>query len=110
MRPSHPETRIQSNGFGEGFGRSKGVPLQTVDPPLESEATEKSVVSRGIVSRPNGNLLFFSAGESGFKLIGDRSGDLRFDTEDIVQFAVVSLGPEMFVGGRADQLHIDMHR
>ena len=53
--------------------------------------------------------LHFRAGKFGIQLISDRSGHFTFDAKDIVQFAVITFGPNMLVRSDADQLHIDVH-
>ena len=37
------------------------------------------------------------------------ASDFALDSEDIGELAIVTLGPEMFVGRGADQLHVHVH-
>src|SRR3546814_426840 len=52
-----------------------------------------------------GNGRDFWRGEPGLQRSRDPARDLAFDAEDVVQGALVALGPEMMVGPRIDQLH-----
>ena len=56
-----------------------------------------------------GNSFFFRAGEFGVELFRDRAGYFAFDAEDIVQLAIVTFGPNVFVGGGANELYVDVH-
>ena len=53
--------------------------------------------------------LLFRAGELRLQGVGDRFRDVRFDSENIGELAIVNFGPEMCVRHRIDQLHVDAH-
>ena len=69
-----------------------------------------SIVRGGVVRRPEAESFLFGAAKVGIERLGDSSGHLPFHREDISQFAIVALRPEMRVRRRFDQLHIDVHR
>src|SRR3546814_8446726 len=52
-----------------------------------------------------GNGRDFWRGEPGLQRSRDPAGDLAFDAEDVVQGALVALGPDVVVGPGIDQLH-----
>ena len=50
--------------------------------------------------------MLFGAGEFCLQRVGNCFRDLALDCENVSQFAIVSVGPEMRIGQRVDQLHI----
>ena len=54
------------------------------------------------------NRHFLSSRDFGVKLFGDFLRDLALDGEQIVQIAIVLLGPDVRVGARVDQLRVQM--
>src|SRR3546814_12666944 len=71
----------------------------------EAQSAQVVVVGPGIGGGHLGNGRDFWRGEPGLQRSRDPARDLAFDAEDVVQGALVALGPEMMVGPRIDQLH-----
>ena len=53
--------------------------------------------------------VFSAGGKLGLELARDGFGDLALDGEDIVERAVVVVGPELGGGARVDQVRRDAH-
>lgn len=54
-------------------------------------------------------VLLFSTAELCFQRLSHRDRDVGLDAKNVLEFAVVTLGPEMLIGRRANELHIDVH-
>ena len=48
----------------------------------------------------------FCSGQARLESIGDFRGNIRFDREDVDEFAVITLGPKVGVRYGIDQLHV----
>ena len=62
-----------------------------------------------IVRRLRRHHLLLWAGQLRLQCIGNRLRDLAFDREDVDQFPIISLRPEMGVGQGINELHIYAH-
>ena len=51
----------------------------------------------------------FSTAELCFQRLSHRDRDVGLDAKNVLEFAVVTLDPEMLIGRRANELHIDVH-
>lgn len=51
----------------------------------------------------------FVRAEFGIELVGNCAGDFALHAEEVVEFAVVSVSPNVGVGRGVDQLHIHAH-
>ena len=84
------------------------VALVTIFILLDRQPPQVGVVGNGIVSRLVCNLFLLRPGQSGIELFSDCGGDLAFHAKDIVQFAVVALGPDVFIRRRANKLNVNV--
>ena len=110
MGPGRCKSRVEPDRFLECLNRVSRVGLQGIDPALKGESAQIGVVGGGIVGWPLRQRLLLCAGKLGVQLLGDGARHFTFDPEDVIQRAVVTFGPDMVVGGGADELHIDVHR
>src|SRR5206468_744973 len=108
-RPGESEIRIELDRFSV-IARGLLIGFVTILLVLDRQSAQVSVVSRGVLRRLIGHSLLLGAGELGVELVGDGTGDFAFHTEDVIEFTIVAFGPEMFVGGSTNELHVDVHR
>src|SRR6266403_6338500 len=73
----------------------------------EKFSSEIKLVSFRIHRRHFRNRILLGTAESCLQRLGDRFRNLALDREYVGQFAIVSLGPEMRVGHRADELDVN---
>ena len=99
--------RIQPDRFRERTLRGPGC-FFALAPGLFRSAQIR-VVGGGIRRRFLGEHFRFGAGEFGVERFGHHLCDLAFHSENIVEGAIVTFGPEMFVIRSANQLHIHVH-
>ena len=72
-------------------------------------AGEDALVGRHVVGRQPGGAVARRRLDPPGQGRGDRGRDLVLDGEDVLEVAVVALGPEVVVGLGIDQLHRDAH-
>src|SRR5262249_23526911 len=75
----------------------------------ERSAFQIKLVCGQVACRLGRYHLLLLTGQLRLQRFGDRCRDVAFDCENISQFAVVSVRPELGTGLRVDQLHIDPH-
>ena len=68
---------------------------------------EKCIICLGVRRAAHRDLLFLATGQLRLERCRDLLSEIGLDLEDIDQFAVVGLGPQMRVIQRIDQLHAD---
>src|SRR5207302_9039356 len=106
--PGQREFWIEPNSFSV-FARGLSICLVTVLIVLDRETAQISVVRSSILRWPIGDGLLLAARELSVELLGDCARDFAFDSKNIIQFAIVTLGPKMFVGRGANQLDVDVN-
>src|SRR5262249_24684648 len=78
-------------------------------PVPEESAFEVKLVSFGIRCRANSDRLPFRASQLCFETIGDLFRDLALNPKDVSQLSIVRLSPEVGIGLRINQPHVDSH-
>ena len=68
-----------------------------------------SIVGFGIARRPLSKRLLLGASELRLQRFGDGGRDFGFDAEDVFEFAIVTLCPQMFAGRGANELRVNVH-
>jgi len=53
--------------------------------------------------------MLFCSRELRLQCFGHGGCHFALNAEDVFEFAIITLSPKMFVGGRANQLHVDVH-
>src|SRR5581483_9556748 len=107
-RPGESKLRIELHCLSVR-GCCMSIALITIFILFDRQSPEIGVISSGIVSRLVSNLFLLRAGQPGVELFGDCGGHLTFDAEDVVEFAIVTFGPNVFVRGRANKLNVNVN-
>src|SRR4029450_11014654 len=76
---------------------------------FKSQAAQISIVSLRVVCRFNCQGLLLAAGEFRLQLLRNRFSDLTFYAQDVSEFAIVGVGPQMRFASRLDELDVDAH-
>src|SRR4029434_9596300 len=74
---------------------------------FKSQAAQICIVSLRIVRRFNCQGLLLAAGEFRLQLLRNRFSDLTFYAQDVSEFAIVGVGPQMRIAGCLDEVHAD---
>ena len=104
LQPGRHEIRVQLDG-----GLQQTVELgqrrsHDARPQDDLAGLEVVVVSVDAGGGPAGDDIFLLRGDGGLKRPGDLGGELFLNGENVADLAIVSLGPDMLVGGGADEL------
>ena len=108
IRPRKGKRRIESDGVLEESGCFR--PAAAVAFVKERHAAQIGVVGGRHRGRLQRDRLLFLRRHRRAQRGGDGDGDFALDAEDVVELAVVDLGPQMPVGRSLDQLDVDAHR
>ena len=76
---------------------------------FKSQAAQIGIVSLRIVCWFNCQRLLLATGQLRLQRLRDSFGDLALDAKDVSQLPIIGLGPEVGIGLRVNQLHIDPH-
>src|SRR4030095_14996232 len=74
---------------------------------FKSQAAQIRIVSLRVVCRFNCQGLLLAAGEFRLQLLRNRFSELTFYAQDVSEFAIVGVGPQMRIAGCLDEVHAD---
>ena len=102
---SETERRVEAHGIFEHPHREFEIdPRQATN---VVPTAQKEVISLKILRRAEGQRFPLLRGKRDPHRLSDAAGDLGLHVEDVLQLAVVTLGPERVVGLCVDQLGVD---
>src|SRR4029077_4051486 len=93
---------IETSGFPYQVGR-----VGEIAACFKSQAAQIRIVSLRIVCWINCQRLLLATGELRPQRLCDSFGDLALNPKDVSQLAIVGIGPQVGIGLRVNQLHID---
>ena len=100
MRIKPHRLRIKRSGLCRDFESSSVV---------DRDRVQVNVICCRILGGFLRHRFLLGTGELGLELLGNGAGHFPFHSEDVVEFAIITFRPEMFVVRSANQLHIHVH-
>src|SRR6266700_5853728 len=105
QRPGLRKLGIKSHRLFQRFRRVNEVNIFKT-PKIERQSSQISVVSLCIICRLRRYFLFLDPGDLRLQLLGDRCRDVAFDRENVGEFSIKTLRPQMRIGRGVNQLHV----